>query len=152
MNGARWRTAVLAIALAAAACASTPQASPERDAEAKEFRTDPRSAAVYIYRPSLNTGSDSVLYVNQKLIGSTLPGGFFVVRLRGGVQMLNGIANDQGRLRLEVRVGELYFVRLTVRGGQSLFEPVSVETGKREVLACCVLFENWEPGQRPLLR
>jgi len=152
VTGTRWQRAVVAIALAAAGCASTPQASPERDAEAKEFRTDPRSAAVYIYRPRLNRGSDSVLYVSQKLIGSTLPGGFFVVRLRGGAHALNGIANDQGRLRLEVRVGELYFVRLTVQGGQSLFEPVSVETGKREVLECCVLFENWEPGQRPLLR
>jgi len=152
MRGTRWQGAVVAIALAAAGCASTPQASPERDAEAREFRTDPRFAAVYIYRPGLNTGSDSVLYVDQKLIGSTLPGGFFVVTLRGGVHTLNGVANDQGRLRVEVRVGELYFVRLTVQGGQSLFEAVSVETGKREVLACCVLFENWEPGQRPLLR
>jgi hypothetical protein len=149
---AAWRKSVALIALLIAACASTPQASPERDAEAKEFRPDPRSASVHIFRPTLNTGSDSVLYVDQKLIGSTLAGGFFVVRLRPGVHTLSGIANDQGRLQLEVRAGELYFVRLTVRGGQSLFEPVSVETGKREVLRCCVLFESWEPGQRPLLR
>jgi hypothetical protein len=147
-----WRKAVALIALAVAACASTPQASRERDAEAKEFRPDPRSAAVYVYRLGINTGSDSVLYVDQKLIGSTLPGGFFVVRLRSGVHTLHGIANDQGRLMLEVKAGQLYFVRLTVRSGQSNFDRVSAETGMREILTCCVLFENWEAGQRPLLR
>lgn len=152
MRATRWQRAVVAIALAAAGCASTPQASPERDAEAKRFEPDPRSAAIYVFRPSLNTGSDSVLHVDQRLIGSTLPGAFFVVRLRAGEHTFHGIANDQGRLKLEVRAGELYFVRLTVQGGVSFFELVSAEAGQREILRCCVLFENWESGQRPLLR
>ena len=26
------------------------------------------------------------------------------------------------------------------------------DTGKREILRCCSLLENWAPGQRPLLR
>jgi hypothetical protein len=149
---AAWRKSVASIALAVAACASTPQASRERDAEAKEFRPDPRSAAVYVYRLGVNIRGDSVLYVDQKLIGETLSGGFFVVRLRAGTHTLHGIANDQGRLELQVRAGELHFVRLTVRGGQSIFDRVSAETGMREILQCCVLFENWETGQRPLLR
>lgn len=152
MTRTRWQNAILAIVMAGAGCASTPQASPERDAEAKEFRPDPRSAAVYIYRSDLDRGDSTVLHVNQKLIGSTLPGAFFVVRLRSGVHTLSGVANDQGRLTLKVSAGELYFVRLSVRGGISRFEQVSAEAGQREILRCCVLFENWEPGQRPLLR
>lgn len=156
MTAAAWRNALAALALAATGCASTPQASPERDAQARKFETDPRSATVYVYRLDLrgsdDDGGDSVLYVDQKLIGSTLPGSYFVVRLRGGVHAFSGIANDQGRLKLEVQNGGLYFVWLKVRGGESFFMPVSVEKGKRDVLACCALFENWEPGQRPLLR
>lgn len=155
MTGARWRSAIVAIAFAAAGCASTPQASPERDAEAKQFLADPRSATLYVYRGNLgNNGEDridSVLYVDHRLLGSTLPGTFFMLRLRAGVHTLSGIAHDPGRLELEVRAGRLYFVSLDVVGGQSLFRPVSVERGKRELLACCVLLENWAPGQRPLL-
>jgi hypothetical protein len=156
MTGTGWRNSIASIALVAAGCASTPQASPERDAEAKKFLTDPRSATVYVYRLALeNDGgdrSDSVLYVDERLIGSTLPGTFFLLRLRTGVHTLSGYAHDQGRFDLEVRAGQLYFVWLQVIGGESLFSPVSMEAGKRELLACCVLLENWAPGQRPLLR
>jgi hypothetical protein len=156
MTAAAWRNALAALALVAAGCASTPQASPERDAQAKKFETDPRSATLYVYRLDLrdadDDGGDSVLYVDQKLIGSTVAGSYFVMRLRTGVHTFSGVANDQGKLKLEVRAGGLYFVWLKVRGGESFFEPVSVEKGKRDILASCVLFENWEPGQRPLLR
>ena len=135
-----------------AACASTPQASRERDAEAKKFRPDPTSAGIYVYRPRINTGGDSVLHVDRTLIGSTVPGGFFLVRVDSGAHTLHGIANDQGRLALEVSAGRLYFVRLNVRGGLSRFQQVSEETGKSEILRCCVLFENWDPEQRFFLR
>jgi Protein of unknown function (DUF2846) len=148
---------IAAIALAAAGCASTPQASRASDAEAKEFRPDPRSATLYVYRndwPNEDAGeqSDSVLYVDQRLIGSTLPGIFFVVRLRAGVHTLSGIAQDQGHLTVEVRAGQLYFVSLNVVGGDSLFRRVPVDAGKSEVLACCDLLETWAPGQRPFLQ
>lgn len=156
MTGARWRKSIAAIALAAVGCASTPQASPERDAEAKKFIADPRSATLYVYRDDLGGDGgdriDSVLYVDQRLIGSTLPGTYFVMRLRAGVHILSGYGHDAGRLDLEVHAGGLYFVSLNVIGGESRFRPVSVESGKRDLVACCALLENWAPGQRPLLR
>jgi hypothetical protein len=34
----------------------------------------------------------------------------------------------------------------------SIFRRVEPETGKRDILRCCSLMENWEPGQRPFLR
>jgi hypothetical protein len=48
--------------------------------------------------------------------------------------------------------GELYFVSLRVADGISRFERVPPETGKRDILRCCAMMENWAPGQRPLLR
>jgi hypothetical protein len=41
---------------------------------------------------------------------------------------------------------------LYVNVGTSRFRRHDPETGKREVLRCCALMENWTPGQRPLLR
>lgn len=151
-----WRGTAALVMLVVAGCASTPQASPEQDAEAKKFLPDPRSATLYVYRTLLGEdGSDpidSVLYVDHRLIGSTQPGVYFLVRLRAGTHVLSGYGHDAGRLELELRAGELYFVSLDVIGGDSYFTPVGVEKGKRTVRACCVLFENWEPRQRPLLR
>jgi len=157
MIGVRWRGSIAVVALAAAACASTPQAPRSQDAEAKRFPADRRVAMVYVYRADLARDPvtdpiDSVLYADDRLIGSTVPGTYFVVRLPTGMHTLSGMANDQGRLEIDVLAGQIYFVSLSVASGQSWFRRVSVETGKREVRQCCVLLENWAPHQRPFLR
>lgn len=153
-GAACWLLATAALLLAA--CTSTPQASPDRDADAKQFTSHPNSAAVYVYRPDFPTGtgewSDSVLWVNDRLIGSTLPGTYYRVDMRPGRQVLRGDGPDIGRFALDTRSGEIYFVSLNVRAGTSHFAVVASETGKRELLRCCSLMENWAPGQRPLLR
>jgi hypothetical protein len=134
-------------------CASTPQASRERDAEAKAFIAHPATAAIYIYRSTLDVPTDeSVLYVDQRVVGATLPGGFFRVDVRPGKRRLHGFGFDQGNLDLDVSAGELYFVALTVIDGTSYFTARPAAIGRAELLACCVLLENWAPGQRPLLR
>jgi len=153
----RARLALLVAMIALAGCASTPQASRERDAEAKRFLSRPDAAVIYVYRndfPTLGgeSSNDSVLYVNDRLIGATLPMIFFRFDVRAGEHLLRGVARDQGRLTLNTRDGELYFVSLQVVGGRSVFRLVDAETGKRDILRCCSLMENWEPGQRPLLR
>ncbi len=149
------RAAAAAVLFAIAGCASTPQASLERDAEAKQFATQPRAATLYVFRSDFPGGTeapDSVLYVNDRLIGATLPGTYFRVDVRPGTYVLRGIGHDLGSLKLDTRSGELYFVSLNVIGGHSYFRTVPAETGRRELERCCVLLENWAPGQRPLLR
>jgi len=153
----RARLALLVAMIALAGCASTPQASRERDAEAKRFLSRPDAAVIYVYRndfPTLGgeSSNDSVLYVNDRLIGATLPMTFFRFDVRAGEHLLRGVARDMGRLTLNTRDGELYFVSLQVVGGRSVFRLVDAETGMRDILRCCSLMENWEPGQRPLLR
>jgi hypothetical protein len=144
-----------AIVLAIGACTSVPQASDARDAEAKQFHTHPGSATIYVYRPDLVHGpdeTDSVLWMDSRLIGSTLPRTFFRIDARPGTRVLHGDGRDTGRLVLEMTSGELYFVSLRVADGISRFERVPPETGKRDILRCCAMMENWAPGQRPLLR
>ena len=136
-----------------AACASTPEAAPDLDREAKQFITHPASSTVYVYRsgmPSLE--DDSVLWINGRLIGATLPQTYFRINLEPGIQRFAGYGPDNGNLRLETRPDAAYFVRLQVLSGHSRFEVVDPAQGRRELPACCHLLENWRPGQRPLLR
>lgn len=140
--------------LALAGCASVPHAALERDAEAKQFLAQPSAATLYVYRPDFVAprGDESVLYVDNRLIGATLPGSYFRIDLRAGPHVLHGYAYDQGSLKVEPRYGEIVFVALNVLGGTSLFEVVAPEDARRAIARCCVLLENWTPGQRPLLR
>lgn len=154
MTFARLALAVSIVALAG--CVSTPQATSERDAEAKRFLARPDAAIIYVYRFDFaSTGmasEDSVLYVDDRLIGATLPLTFFRFDVREGVHLLHGVGHDQGSLKLEARAGEVYFVMLLAAGGVSDFRRVDAATGKRDILRCCSLMENWVPGQRPVLR
>ncbi len=143
--------AVLALLAALAGCASTPQASAQRDADAKRFGSAPATAAVYVYRVD-NAREDSVLWIDGRLIGATLPRTYFRVHLEPGRHWLTGYVADNGRMVLETRPGKAYFVELNVVTGQSHFRLVPDETGQKVVTNCCSLMENWAPGQRPLLR
>ena len=144
----------LFLALLLAGCASVPHADPDRDAEAKQYVARPDAATIYVYRPDFVAprGDESVLYVDGRLIGSTLPGTYFRIDLRAGPHRLHGYGSDQGQLKVESRYGEIVFVSLSVMGNTSRFEVVAPEDAKRAIQRCCVLLETWAPGQRPLLR
>jgi hypothetical protein len=145
----------LLMAIVLAGCTATPQASPERDAEAKNFGTHPGYSTLYIYRaePEGNAEwQETVIYINERLIGSTLPQTFYRVHLQPGTYALSGIAGDQGRFKLETRPDEPYFIELRVTDGASRYRLVEAEAGKRTIRECCTLLESWAPGQRPLLR
>lgn len=149
---AAWVCAAAACALSA--CTSTPQAAPDRDADAKRFAPHPASAAIYVYRPDLPGGAatQSNLWIDGRLIGQTLPRSYYRVDLRPGTHELRGDGPDQGALAVTTAAGQLYFVRLNVVAGTMRFALADPETGKQEIPRCCVLQENWAPGQRPLLR
>jgi hypothetical protein len=143
----------LPLTLIAVGCASTPQASRERDADAKQFSTHPGSATLYVYRPdSDGLDSDTVLWIDGKLIGATLPKAYFRVNLSPGKHTLNGMGHDNGTLSIETRPGELTFVAIRVAAGQTYFWQVPPEIGRKAIDRCCALLETWAPGQRPLLR
>lgn len=142
----------LAPLLLAGACASTPQAAPQQDALAKEFLTHPNASTIYVYRSEFNHyDSDSVLYIDGRLIGATLPGAYFRLDTSPGRHVLHGTGIDIGQISLETRPGEVYFVSLDVHGGHSNFRQVADPVGRDRVRACCALLENWAPGQRPFI-
>lgn len=135
-----------------AGCASTPEATPQQDALAKEFLTHPNAATVYVYRSEFNHYErDSVLYVDGRLIGSTLPGAYFRLDVTPGRHVLHGTGIDIGQIALQTRAGEVYFVSLDVNGGHSNFWAVPDSVGREQVRSCCALLENWAPGQPRLV-
>lgn len=149
----RGAAAIPIVALALAGCASTPQASAVQDSLSKQFITNPDSATLYVYRPDRSPETENtVLYVDDRLIGAILPGSYFRIDLLPGVYRLRGYAHDNGSLSVEFRRGEATFVTLAVVSGGSRFARVDAATARRELTGCCALLENWAPGQRPLLR
>jgi hypothetical protein len=147
------RVAAIAALALAGACTSTPQASRESDAAAKDFHTHPNAATIYVYRSEFDHLEDeSVLYMDGRLIGATLPGTYFRIDAVPGRHVLHGMGPDVGSIPLDVRPGESYFVSLDVIAYHSRFTAVPFDVGEQRVRACCALLENWAPGQRPLLR
>lgn len=148
-------TAVLAVVLNSVGCTSVPQASRERDAEAQRYITHPQHATLYVYRDDFAGDirvDNSVLYVDGRIIGATLPGGYFRVDVLPGTRVLHGDGPDTGRITLKTAASGITFVAINVAGGVTHFRQVDPATGKRDIARCCVLLENWAPGQRPLLR
>ncbi len=145
---------VLAALLVAGGCASTPQATPERDAEAKRFTGHPGYAGIYIYRPDSHRPdvNDPLLYVDDRLLGSVPARSFFRFDTPPGARTLHSSTFGSTELKLDTRPDELYFVQLNVTSGSSRLALVDPETAKRAIRKCCALMENWAPGQRPLLR
>jgi hypothetical protein len=145
--------AALTGVLALAGCTSTPQAPPDRDASAKEFVTHPGASTIYVYRSPFNQFDfDSVLYLNGRLMGTTVAGAYFRIDATPGQNVLHGTGVDLGEIALDTQAGELHFVSLDVLGGHSNFRLVAPETAKQRIRACCALLENWAPGQRPFVR
>jgi len=135
------------------ACASTPEAPVQSDAEAKRFESAPRAAIIYLYRADAPGGSaTSTIWVDGHIVGQTLPATYFRVPVRPGRNRISAYAGDQGRLEIETREGGIYFVSMRVAGtdetpSSTLFRSVTLEVGKAEIVRCCTMLEAWRPGQ-----
>src|SRR5262245_8848737 len=97
-------SSLIALMALCAACASTPEATPERDAEAKRFEPVTRDAVIYVYRDdSLGSGGVTTLFANDRLVGSSLPGTFFRIIVLPGRTVLETLPPDTGRIEVETR-------------------------------------------------
>ena len=133
-------------------CAATPEAPPASDAEAKRFESAPRAAIVYLYRADTPSSATSTIWVDDRLVGQSLPATYFRVAVRPGRNHIAAFAPDQGLLEIDTREGGVFFVAMQVGGdfetpGNTLFRSVPPEAGKAEILRCCTMLETWRAGQ-----
>lgn len=149
--------AILGAALLASACASTPEATRERDAEAKRFEAVTRDAVVYVYRPeSTMSGPETTLWIDNRLVGSSLPGSYFRVIVFPGRNVIETSPPDTGRIELATAASEIVYVEMRSEGGtdgspSSRFRVVPAERAQAAIKACCRLLELWRHDQPRLL-
>ena len=154
MLGMRRITPALVLLLAyLGGCASTPEASPQSDAEAKRFESAPRTAIIYLYRADTpSNGGASTLWIDGRLVGQSVPATYFRVLARPGHNSIWASGNDTGRIEIETRESGVYFVAMQVLGGaespsNTVFRNVAPAVGQAAILRCCTMLETWRPGQ-----
>lgn len=136
-----------------AGCASTPDATPVVDADAKRFESAMNAAIVYLFRPIGTGGSGvSTIWIDGRLIGETLPRTYFRVAVRAGPKRIAAFGHDAGRLDIDTKAEGVYFVEMRVSGesqsdSNTIFRLVAPEIGKTAILGCCSMLEAWRPGQ-----
>ena len=139
------------------ACASTPEATFDRDAEAKEFEPVTRDAVIYVYRPGSTLGGpETTLWTDRRLVGSSLPGTFFRVIVLPGRNVIDTSPPDTGYIEVGTRGNDVTFVEMRTLGGPegsptSHFRIVPAEEGKAAIRACCNRLEVWRYDQPKLL-
>jgi hypothetical protein len=139
------------------ACASTPQATPERQSEARRFEPVTREAVIYIYRPGVAlSGPETTLWVDNRLVGASLPGTFFRVIALPGRNVIDTSPPDSGRIEIDTRGNDVTYVEMTTEGSwfdapSTRFRVVEDERAKAAIADCCWMLETWRHNQPRLL-
>lgn len=134
-------------------CAATPEASRESDAEAKRFESAPRAAIIYLYRSdNPGNGTTTTIWMDGRIVGESVPATYFRVIARPGRNRISASGHDVGRIEIDTRENEVYFVSMQVLGdletpSNTVFRSVPPAAGKAEILRCCTMLEIWRPGQ-----
>ena len=146
-----------ASALLCTACTSTPQATADRDAEAKRFEAVTRDAVIYVYRPQPVLGSpETTLWVDNRLVGSSVPGTYFRVIALPGRNLIDTSPPDTGRIEIGTQGNDVTFVEMRTEGGPngtpvSRFRVMPPDEAKEAIVDCCWRLETWRHDQPRLL-
>ncbi|TAA46944.1 DUF2846 domain-containing protein [Corallincola spongiicola] len=137
------QVSVVVSVLLASGCASVKQASPELDAAAKEFKKDPATSQVYVYRnETLGAALSMPVTVNGKLAGNTGPNSFFKFDLPAGEHELTS-QGKESVLNITTENGEIYYIWQEVKmgafSGGSLLQLVGEQEGQQGVKECSLI-------------
>ena len=146
--------AALLLALCAG-CASTPEASRERDEEAKRFEPVSRDSVLYVYRPDrFESSGTTTLWANGQLIGDALPGTYFRILVLPGRTVLHASLPDPGRIEVTTQGYDVTYVEMqtvTEESPHSYFRIRTAEEAQAAIQRCCSRLEVWRSGQPRLL-
>jgi len=151
------RVFAAAIVLLLAGCASTPESAPARDADAKQFESDPNGVVLYLYREDgPGTDAESAVFVSGQLVGNSVPGTYFRMVVFPGRTRISMMPPDAGSLEITAQSYDVVFVAMKAVGGrdapsQTALRRVPPEVGKAEILRCCNRLDTWEHRQPRLV-
>jgi len=133
-------------------CASTSKAPSEKSQEAKLNTPLENKGSVFLYRTGRVVGAAGQLSVkvNGKDAGGTGPGTFFKWDLLPGIYtFLSSTGESSAVVQLEVKAGEVYYIRqdarLGVSNGRVTMKEIDSHKGKREVEGCKLLVSSYVP-------
>lgn len=133
-------------------CASTSKAPNEKSSEAKSFSIPEGKGTVYLYRTGRVVGAAGQLLVkvNGNDAGGTGPGTFFKWDFTPGTYTFFSSTGEASALvELDVKAGELYFIRQDARigidKGRVSMKEVSDSKGKKEIQGCRLLVSAYVP-------
>ena len=108
------RALLLALLLGLSACVQLPP-SPA-DLQAKRFEPVADKAVIYVVRPPVDSDHPGVLTVDTGEHISTMSGTYNRIEVRPGTRIIEGMIPPTLRMTLNAQPGQIYFLRLDVRG------------------------------------
>jgi hypothetical protein len=146
--------ASIILAALAAGCASVPMAPPERNAAAKEFRTTPGKANVYIFRDESFGGAVKMsIVLDGMLFGDTAAKTFLLATVAPGKHVLISKAENDDRLEFQAEAGKNLYVwqeiKMGVWAARSRLELVDEAAAKPRVLECSLAENALPPAPAP---
>jgi len=122
-------------------CRSVPLASLKEDSTAKEFKTNPNAAQIYIYRNEILGGQIKIdVRLNGSEVGKTLQNTYMVLEVPPGKHKIESESENTSTLELTTEKGKNYFVWQEAKMGMWLarnkLQIVDEKTGKDGVLEC----------------
>ena len=133
-------------------CASVSKAPTEKSDAAKSFEAPSDRGTVYLYRTGRAVGAAGQLSVkvNGMDAGGTGPGSFFKWDFKPGVYtFLSSTAESSATQQIDVKAGEVYFIRqdarLGVSSGRVTMKIVDDKKGQQEVKGCKLLVSSYVP-------
>lgn len=143
---------VISILILSYGCASTSKAPGEKSEKAKSFEAPENKGSVFLYRTGRAVGAAGQLSVkvNGKDAGGTGPGTFFRWDLSPGTYtFLSSTEESSAVVQLEVKSGEVYFIRqdarMGVSNGRVTMKEVDSSKGINEVKSCKLLVSSYIP-------
>ena len=121
-------------------CASINKAPASAEAESKQFKSNPMTSQVYVYRnETLGAALSMPVTVDAKLAGNTGPNSFFRFDLPAGEHKLTSQGTGS-ELSITTELGKLYYVWQEVKmgafSGGSKLQLVTEEVGRKGVNEC----------------
>lgn len=129
---------IAAALLTVGGCAGIIKAPAHLDEQAKEFKSDPNSSQVYLYRnETLGAALSMPVTVNGKLAGTTGANSYFKFNLPAGSHTFTS-QGEESTLTIKTVLGKLYFiwqeVKMGFMSGGSNLQLVNASQGRNGVL------------------
>jgi hypothetical protein len=141
---------LIVVAVLASACASVPKAPPEADRFAKEFRTTPGKANLYVFRDENYGGAVKMSVVlDGRMVGDTAAKTFLLASVDPGPHALVSKAENDARLDFVAQPGKNVYVwqevKMGVLSARSKLQLVDEESARARVNQCSLALGEMMP-------